>query len=113
MYWLALSYAEDVEHRGSSNEHFSLRTFGHSALQQLPVLLGALCPSCVVLFCWAAGASVNTGISLAVWVAAGAIALTEVGLGLRTHLTGRDLFVQTAVGVLFGIAVIELRVLLH
>jgi hypothetical protein len=50
---------------------------------------------------------------IASWSAAAIIAATELILGVRSHLDGADLVVQTTVGVLFGLGVVALRVLLH
>ena len=113
VYWLALSYAEYTGRRASAGHHFSLRGFAGVARHELAVVLGALGPLVAVLACWADGTSVQTATTVAVWAAAAIIAATELVLGLRSHLDGRDLVVQTGVGILFGLAVVALRVLLH
>jgi hypothetical protein len=114
LYWLAVSYAEYVGHRAQgAGEHFSPRGFMRLAVHELALLTGALGPLLAVLGCWAAGARLETGISIAVWSAAAVILATEVALGVRSHLDGIDLVVQTAFGVLFGLLVIAMRVLLH
>jgi hypothetical protein len=114
LYWLAISYAEYVGHRAArAGQPFSLRGYLRLAVHELAVLLGALGPLIAVLACWAAGASLSTGITVSVWVAAGVIALTELALGLRSHLDGIDLVIQTTFGIAFGLIVIAMRVLLH
>ena len=113
VYWLAISYAEDVSHRAAGEAHFSLRGFLGVAGREVPVVIGALGPLAAVLLCWLAGASLHTAVIVASWSAAGIIALTELLLGLRSHLDGVDLLVQTTAGVLFGLAVVALRLLLH
>ena len=113
IYWLAISYAEYVSHRAERQAHFSLRGFMTVAGHETAVVIGALGPLVVVLICWAAGASLHTAVIIASWSAAAIIAATELILGLRSHLDGIDLVVQTTAGVLFGLAVVALRVLLH
>jgi hypothetical protein len=113
LYWLAISYAEYVNHRAERQGHFTLRGFAAVAGHETAVVIGALGPLVVVLVCWAAGVSLHTAIVIASWSAAAIIAATELILGLRSHLDGVDLAVQTTVGVLFGLAVVALRVLLH
>lgn len=113
LYWLAIAYAEDVGRRSEAGEHFSLPVFARGAAHELPVIAGALAPLGVVLGCWAAGVSLETAVVAAVWAAAAIIAATELALGLRSHLEGADLVIQTAFGVLFGLGVVALRVLLH
>ena len=113
VYWLAIAYAESVAHRAQRKEHFSAVGFARVAIRELTVILGALGPLLALFGCWAAGASLSTGVTVAVWCAAGIIAATELILGLRSHLDGADLVVQTGFGTLFGLAVVALRVLLH
>jgi hypothetical protein len=113
IYWLANAYAVFTGERARTSEHFTARGYLHALVHEVTVLLGALGPLIVVLACWAAGASLSTATLIAVYVAGAIIVATEVALGIRSHLDGRELVVQTAFGALLGIAIVALRVLLH
>jgi hypothetical protein len=113
LYWLAAAYADFAGARASTGEHFTLRGFAGVAGHELALVAGALVPLLVVFACWAAGARLATATSLGAWAAAAIVALTELVLGLRSHLDGPELVVQTGFGILFGVMVVALRVLLH
>ena len=67
----------------------------------------------IVLLSAAAGAALTTAVSAAIWFAAAAVVGTEILIGVRAELTGRELVRQSAVGALLGLLVIAVRVLLH
>ena len=112
-YWLAHSYAAFTGGRARSGEHFTMRGYLASLAHEATVLIGACGPLVAVLASWAAGATLATATAVAVWAAAGIIVATELALGIRSHLDGRELVVQTAFGVVFGVAIVALRLLLH
>jgi hypothetical protein len=60
-----------------------------------------------------AGTALSPAVTVAVWTAVAMIVATEVLLGVRAELTGRQLVIQTGMGVLLGLLVVALRVLLH
>jgi hypothetical protein len=66
-----------------------------------------------VLVCWAAGAGLSTAVWIAVGVAIAAILATELTIGLRSPHTGRELVLRTALGALFGVAILGIKLLLH
>jgi hypothetical protein len=113
VYWLANAYAAYTGERALAGEHFNVREYLGALAHEVAVLAGALGPLIVVLVCWAAGTSLSTATLIAVYVAGAIIVVIELALGIRSHLDGRELVVQTGFGVLFGIAIVALRVLLH
>lgn len=113
VYWLAASYAEYTGHRVRQGEHFEPSGFTAAARHELALLAGALVPLVALLIGWGAGAGLQTGVTVAIWTAVAIIVATEVVIGVRAELTGRDLIVQTSLGVLLGLLVVALRVLLH
>ncbi len=112
-YWLSLSYARFTGERLEHGEHFDFPAFGRSARHELTVLLGAGVPVVALLVSWIAGASLNTGVSIAVWASVAAIIAIEIVIGVRSGLTGRELVVQSALGALLGLLIVAIRVLLH
>jgi hypothetical protein len=113
VYWLSASYAEFTGERIRDEEPFHPAAFARAAAHELPVIFGALGPLLALLVCWAAGAALADGVTIAVWTSVAIIVATEVVLGVRAELTGRQLVVQTGMGVLLGLLVVALRVLLH
>src|SRR5579875_2430903 len=113
MYWLATSYGAFTGERARAGEGFTLRGLRAALLHELAVILGALVPLLVVLACWAAGARLSVGVAVAVGVAIAVIIATEIGLGIRSELAGRELVIRTGFGVLFGVAILAVKLLLH
>lgn len=113
VYWLANSYAEFTGHRVTRGEPFDLGDFWGTAQHELAVIYGALVPLLALLVCWAAGATLPSAVSVAIWTAMGMIVATEIAIGIRADLTGRELVLQTGLGVLIGLLMVALRVLLH
>jgi hypothetical protein len=113
LYWLAHSYAEYTGERLEHHEHFTYKGFLLAATQELTVLLGAAVPFGVLIACWIFGASLIGAVAAAVWTSAGIVIATEVFIGIRAELTGRELLRQSIVGALLGVLVIALRILLH
>jgi hypothetical protein len=113
IYWLSMSYAEFTGERVREEQAFTPTAFARAAAHELPVVLGALGPLAAVLVCWAAGATLSTGVTIGIWTAVAIIVGTEIVIGVRAELTGRQLVMQTAVGIALGLLVVALRVLLH
>ncbi len=112
-YWLSLSYARFTGGRLERGEPFDYRALARSAGHELTVLLGAAVPVVALLVSWIAGASLSTGVTVAVWCSVAAIIAIEIVIGVRSELTGRLLVVQSALGCVLGLMVIAIRVLLH
>jgi hypothetical protein len=113
LYWLANSYAEFTGDRMQKGEHFSYAGFLQTGRQELALVVGATVPLLVLLICWAAGAALSTAVTAAIWTSAAIIVVTEIVIGVRAELTGRELIRQSAFGAVLGLLVIALRVLLH
>ena len=113
VYWLAVSYAEFTGERVRDEEAFTPASFARAAVHELTVVYGAVGPLLAVLVCWVVGVELSTAITAAVWTSVAIIVAIEVGIGIRADLTGRQLIVQTAMGVVLGLLVVALRVLLH
>jgi hypothetical protein len=113
LYWLAYSYAEFTGRRLEKGEPFDVGELATAAVKELSVLIGASIPLLVLLIFWAAGARLATAVSAAIWTSAGMIVIIELVVGLRAHLTGRQLIMQTGFGALLGLLVLTLRIVLH
>jgi hypothetical protein len=113
VYWLAISYSEFTGDRAAKNEPFELRGFWRSAQHELAVVQGGAVPFLVIVVCWIVGASLSTALTLGVYTAAGMIVVTELAIGLSTEESGRELLLDTVVGVAFGMLVIAVKVIMH
>jgi len=113
VYWLAISYAAFTGERAERGEPFAYSALWRTASHELAVLYGASVPLLVLLVFWVAGVTLSAAVSAAIWTAAAMIVATEVVIGVRAELEGRELIVQTGFGVVLGLLVIALRVLLH
>jgi hypothetical protein len=113
IYWLALSYSEFAGHRVDEGLPFTFSGFWRSAQHELAVSEGALVPVLVLVGCWIADVQLHNGIRFAIWGSAAVIVLAEVVIGIRSDQHGRELAVSAALGVVFGLAVISLRLILH
>ena len=113
VYWLAASYAQFTGERLESGEPFHYGALLRTVAHEVGVVYGAIGPLAILLVLWAAGAALTTAVSAAIWTAAAMIVATEVLIGIRADLTGRELVRQTAFGVVLGLLVVALRVLLH
>jgi hypothetical protein len=113
IYWLALSYSEFAGHRVAEGEPFTVGGFWRSAEHEIAVSEGALVPLLVLIGCWIAGVHLYNGIRFAIWASAAVIVAAEVLIGVRSDQHGRELAVSAALGVVFGLLVISLRLILH
>jgi hypothetical protein len=113
LYWLAHSYAEFTRQRARSEEPLQPSGLARIVAGELSVLVGALVPVAVLALCGVFGVSLADGDTAATWAAAGMVVAIEFGLGVREHLSGRELAFQSGLGLVLGLLVIGLRALLH
>jgi hypothetical protein len=113
LYWIAHAYSDFTAERLKAREALSLKAFGRALRGELTVLFGAVIPLLALLVWWAAGARLSVAVTAAIWVAAAVTALIEFGAALRAELRGRELAVQTTIGVLLGLLVVALMLVLH
>ena len=113
VYWLALSYSEFAGHRVTEGGAFNLKGFWRSAEHEIAVVQGAVVPVLVLICCWIADVKLYNGLRLAIWASAGVIVVGELLIGVRSEQHGRELATSAALGVVFGLLVISLRLILH
>ena len=113
VYWLAHAYSELTEHQLERKQPITLDGLTRTLVHALTIIAGAAIPLLALLICWAAGISLANAVAAAVFTSAAVIVVVEVVAGLRAELAARALLAQTAVGVLFGLLVIALKLLLH
>jgi len=70
-------------------------------------------PIAVLAILWAAGVSLATGVTGALWSSAAALAVFEIIATLRSRVSGAQGLLQIVVGALLGAGVLLVRVVLH
>lgn len=113
VYWLAHAYSLALGLRIESSRSLSLRSLREGLLSSASVLQGALVPLLALLVAWAAGASSQTAIDLALWSSIATLAALELVAGIRAKEKPLELVLSCCVGVGIGAAVLALKALLH
>jgi hypothetical protein len=111
--WLAHSYAALTAHRLSQGEHLTPKLLGHHLAHESPILLGAVIPLLTVVIWSATGASLSEALSAGIWADVAMIVVINLVAAFVTELRGRDLIVQTAVGVVLGLGIIFVKLIFH
>jgi len=111
--WLAGAYAEFTESRLLSRRGFTLHGFGEALAREVPIIIAAAIPLLALVICWAAGVELLTAVTAAIWTSAAMVVVVEVVVGVRAKLTLRQLAVHTALGAVFGLLIIALKLILH
>jgi len=70
-------------------------------------------PIAVLAILWAAGVSLATGVTGALWSSAAALAVFEIIATQRSRVSGTQGLLQIVVGALLGAGVLLVRVVLH
>jgi hypothetical protein len=112
LYWLAHAYADVLGRRLRSSRRLTARELGESLLHEGAVIRGAAIPLLALLIAAILGADRETGVSIAIWTAAGSIVVLELIAGLRSHATRGEILLEAAVGITMGLGVIALKALL-
>lgn len=113
LYVLVHSYSDYTGERLARSEPLELAVLGRTIVRESWLLVGAGIPLLALLIGWLIGASLSTAVTTAVWTSAAMVVILEAVSGIRAGETGRDLAFQIAIGALFGLLVIVLRVVLH
>jgi hypothetical protein len=113
LYVAAHTYSEYTAERMRLKEELSLRALARTGRSEAWLLPGAGVPLVAVLVGWVAGASLDTSVTVAVWVSAAMVMVFEVGFAVRAEAPAREVVLQAAVGALLGLLVIVLRYVLH
>ena len=113
LFWLAGAYSDFTEDRLLRREGFTLEGFAQALTHEVTIIVASAIPLLVLVICWAAGVPRTTAVTAAIWTSAGMVVIVEVAVGLRAKLTGPQLAVHTALGVVFGLLIIGLKLILQ
>ncbi len=112
LYWLAHAYADVLGRRLRSSRRLTAGELGQSLVHEAAVVRGAAIPLLALLIAALLGADRETGVSVAIWTAAGSIVVLELIAGVRSHATRGEILLESAVGITMGLGVIALKALL-
>lgn len=113
VYWLAHAYSDFTEYQLEHRQPLTVGVVTQTLVHGLTVMAGAAVPLCALLICWLGGVRLSSAVTAALWTSAAMIVIVEVVAGVRADLSRRALIAQTAVGTLFGVLVIALKLVLH
>lgn len=113
LYWLAHTYATVVGDRLKTRETLSPGRLWRALLHEGAIVKGAAIPIAVLGVLWAAGVSLQTGVTAALWSSALALAAFETIATLRSRARGTQRLTQIVLGALLGAGVLLVRVVLH
>lgn len=113
LYWLAHSYAQALGSRLRSQERLTAARLGRALAHDLSIVRGAAVPLAALLAAWAAGASQQTGVTVALWGAIASLIAFELAASARAGAGARELLLDAGVGASMGVAIVLLKVLVH
>ncbi len=113
LYWLLHAYSSVLGYRLATAEPLTAAALWHALLDEWAIVRGAAIPLLALLIAWAAGASQETGVTVALWSVVVSLVAFELIAGLRSRSSARELALEVGVGIAMGVAILALRALLH
>jgi hypothetical protein len=113
LYWLAHSYAGVLGSRLRTGERLTAAALLHALAHGWPLMRGAAIPVLALLVAGAAGATLSSAVSIAVWTCAISIAAFELVAGHRSDARRGEIVLEAAVGIAMGVAILALKIVLH
>lgn len=113
LYTLAHAYARSATERLRDKRPLTVTGFRNALVSELAILAGAALPLLVVILSGIAGAKLASAIAAGLWTSVALVVLIEFVAGFRAGARGRELAVQTAVGVVLGLLVVAMRAVMH
>jgi hypothetical protein len=113
LYWLMSLYTHTLGNRLRTGGRLNLKLLWHSCAHELAIVEGAFVPVLALLIAWVAGATVASGVTVALWATALSVVILEVAAAWRARLRPHEVWLQAAVGAIMGLAIIALKLILH
>jgi hypothetical protein len=112
-YWLLHAYARMLGLRFVAGGRLALSVLTQALAHESAVLRGAAVPIGALLIGWAAGATQETAVGIALWSVVVTLIGFELLAGIRARSTPGELALEASVGVALGLSVLLLRAVLH
>jgi hypothetical protein len=113
IYWLSHAYSDVLGRRLVSPGRLTVGMLWRALKYEWAIVEGAAIPLVALVLAWAAGATQETAVTVALWSAVGSLILFELVAGIRSNATRRELALDVAVGMAMGLAIFALKVVLH
>ena len=115
LYWLAHAYASVVGHRfdADNDEALTARGWSGALSHEWTIVKGAAPPIVMLLVLRAAGVSLRTAVTAAIWTSATCVVAFEVIAASRARVSPSRRAFEVLLGVLLGSSVLLLRIILH
>ncbi len=113
VYWLAHAYASALGRRLRTPGRLTVRTLWRALIEESAILRGASIPLLALLLAWAAGATQETAVTVALWTSVASLVAFELAAGVRSRATPGELALEMGVGMTMGLAILALKVVLH
>jgi hypothetical protein len=113
LYWVAHSYTDLLGLRLQNRQRLTMAALLGSLRHESAIVRGASLPLIALLVAAASGADQQTGVTVAVWTAAGGLVVFELIAALRSNATRGEFALEVAVGVVMGLAIISLKAIVH
>jgi hypothetical protein len=113
IYWLAHAYASVLGRRLATSERLTVGMLWRALKHEWAIAQGAAVPLLALLIAWAAGATQETAVTVALWSTVVSLIVFELAAGIRSDSTPGELTLELGVGLAMGTAIIALKVVLH
>jgi hypothetical protein len=113
LYWLLHAYSSVLGHRLATGERLTASALSRGLAEEWAIVRGAGIPLSALLIAGAAGASQETGVTVALWTAVTSLVAFELVAGIRSRATPAELALEVGVGMTMGGAILGLKILLH
>jgi hypothetical protein len=113
IYWLSHAYSDVLGRRLASPGRLSVVLLWRALKHEWAIVEGAAIPLVALVVAWAAGAGLETAVTVALWSAVGSLILFELIAGIRSRATRSELALDVGVGMAMGLAIVALKVVLR
>jgi hypothetical protein len=113
LYWFAHADANVLGSRLSTRERLTMGALMRALAHDWALVRGAAIPLLALLIAWAAAASQQDAVTVALWSAIASLIAFELIAGIRAHASASELALEVGAGAAMGVAIIALKVVLH
>jgi hypothetical protein len=113
IYWLAHAYSDVLGQRLATSRRLTVGMLWRALKYEWAIVEGAAIPLLALVLAWAAGATQETAITVALWSAVASVIVFELVAGIRSNARPGELALDVSVGMAMGLAIIALKVVLH
>jgi hypothetical protein len=113
IYWLAHAYSSVLGRRLTTPGRLTVGMLGRALKREWAIVQGAAIPLVALIIAWAAGASQEGAVTVALWSAVASLVGFELAAAVRSDASPGELVLDVSVGLAMVLAIIAMKVLLH